>query len=298
MKRLAIIGMLLICATCLQNVAAQERTSGIISQEASVDFDPSQILMIVEYPKGMIRFLQGTFSPQPLSASPVSTERTYLVAAKLALATDQKSGETFDFAFLLINDRATRIKVTPVERWHISKLKQNTPTLEQIKKDIGKLETKLSSESADKSPEAAKVIELRNKLADAAELPKIVALRLEIQQKRAELEQKENDIRALRDLVQTTRGREIGDSFGQLRQELADDLRNIASTTARTERLQRRKENTAETSLQAKLKMIRDTEGHDIQSLAEHVLALRRERRALEVKLGVASQTPKPNDEF
>ena len=290
-----LLPVLLLANFSLVSAQAQPLVTGIVSTQATVDFDPSQILMIVEYPKGMIRFAQAAFSPQPISASPLSTERRYLVAAKLALK--KGAEETFDYAFLLIDEQGSHIQVSPVKRWHLDRLAKSNKGLENLKTEIGKLESKLTDENSNSESPTSELVKLRNELANSVDIPRIVSLKLGIQQKQAELEQRENNIRVLRTLVQSIRGRESSDSFAQLRKELSDDLRNIAATTAKTERLQRRKVNTAEMAIRNKLKLIRQTEGQDIQALAAHVLALRRERRALEVKLGITPNNSH-NDEF
>lgn len=294
MKRL--LSILCVTVLCFAYVTVPAHATegtierGIVSDVAAVTFDPAHIYTVIEYPKGNLKFFRGTFAPQPLDASPLRNEQKFVVAGPIFLEAVANQ-DSFNVSFLLFDASQKVFQSTAVRAWSFSDLKRKTPSLPELKKSIAKLESNLLYESVGQNSQSSELFALREKLSEITDIAALVKLRLDIQQRRAILDQKIEEIRRLRQLVLLARDREEKESIVQLRFDLADDLRNVAAATARTERLERRKLHSAETTIRNKLKLVRETQDADVNALAFEALRLRERRRQLEVKLGVPAKS-------
>ena len=265
---------------------------GVVDAIVGEDFSPTTAFVLQEVGPAQVR-------QYPAEVTPVAEKGKTKVALPLTAVGAPVPLETvteqFHFTFFLADDEA-RFRSTPVQRWTAEELRMNSLSSNALERDIRDLDDEIK----DKRVEAVEIQDQRATMfRKASQITNIEAI-LNLQRERSSLErslvERRAEIERLESLIE--RGRQLEDPplVDQMRKELSLHLKEAAKVTAMADRLNRRQKESAVQTFNQKLRMVKDMEREDPESLAREVLRLRRKRRELESRLGSSASEDEEAD--
>lgn len=292
MEKIVFLAKALAVAVMVAGVSAATAESdaaqvGILDHVFSVPFEPKQVILIKEYPKGLVRMFNAeclgvkTENPGKQEASQV------LCASKVDLNDADEDSKPFQFSFI-VKGRPGEVFGSKISKITDKEIVKNTRTQEEYAVRKTRLEEKIVREQAVMEQLGLELKILRVKASQVAGVSDIVSVRGELSSISSGGERLEQEKRRLETLVK--RAQELPDpvDINTRRKALSLDLKEAAKVTAMADRLNRRRKEAATGSLNDKLAMIKEAESVDIEALGQEVVRLREKRKQLEARFGVA----------
>ncbi len=278
----------------------------IVDQLVSVAFDPIGAYLLVERGIGAVARIRAEYIPyyaparldnEPGDKAGLTPQfkpnepRKVVVGAAVPLEVVSQGEGRFHSSFFLTGPKAV-FAATPVRRSTMRDLEAGDMTVQAMSREIEKIEEDYSSRKTELQGIEDRLSSLRSKASAIAGVDEIVDLKMELDKLKGYGQEKAVETDRLKQLIDT--GRKQKDSFDldPLKSELTVHLRDVAGKTANADRLEQRKQDSARTSLNQKMELVRQMEGEDAELLAREMVKLRAKRKELEARLGKPSVAP------
>ncbi|MCB0323311.1 MAG: hypothetical protein KDD69_07035 [Bdellovibrionales bacterium] len=267
----------------------------IIDQLVSYEFDPVTVLVLRESASGRVEQFRAEAVALDSVQAAEPTARSYLVGAPVPLVQSDSDQSNFHFTFFAAS-RDAAFAATAVKGWTRAELVENSPDAPELKRRIAAIEQELKILRVRAIDLEEQLAELRGKAAKIANIEAIIELKAKIATRQSREEDLTEEMERLRALIETGRQLEDPPQVDEWRHELSEHLREAAKVTAVADRLNRRKREAALQSFLQKLNLVKEMQQADPEALAQEILALRKERRELERRLGITSGEAAVND--
>ena len=275
----------------------------MVDQLVSVAFDPIGAYLLVERGVGAVARIRAEYIPYFVTArldddgaGPPSPPpefrpdepRKVVVGAAVPIEIVNQSEGRFHSSFFLTGPKAT-FAATPIKRTSKRELDADDMTVQAMSREIEKIEEDFSRRKKELGAIEESLSLLRTKASAIAGVDEIVDLKMELSKLKGYGQEKSAETERLKALIETGRRQKETRDLDPLKSELTIHLRDVAGKTANADRLEQRKQDSARTSLNQKMELVRETEGEDAEALAREMVKLRAQRKELEAKLGKSS---------
>ena len=283
----------------------------VVDQLVSVAFDPVGAYLLIEQGLGAVARIRAEYIPyfvaarlepgaesEPAAAPVFRPNEPRKVVVGSAVPVDiLKQGEgRFHFSFFLTGPKST-FAATPVKRSSAQELEPADLTVQAMSREIEKIEEDYSSRKKELEGIEDRLSSLRSKASAIAGVDEIVDLKMELSKLKGYGQEKAVETERLKTLIESGRKQKDTRELDPLKSELSVHLRDVAGRTANADRLEQRKQDSARTSLNQKMELVREMEGEDAEALAREMVKLRAKKKELESKLGKPSVAA-PDNEF
>lgn len=276
----------------------------IVDQLVSVTFDPVGAYLLIERGLGSVARIRAEYipylaparldgepedahSPQPPQQFRADEPRKVVVGAAVPISIVRQDQGRFHSSFFLTGPKST-FAATPVKRTSGRDLEETDLTVQAMSREIEKIEEDYSERKKELEEIEQSLSSLRSKASAIAGVDEIVDLKMELSKLKGYGQEKSAETERLKTLIEAGRKQKDTPDLDPLKSELSVHLRDVAGKTANADRLEQRKQDSARTSLNQKMELVRQMEGEDAEALAREMVKLRTKRKELEAKLGKA----------
>lgn len=298
-EALLCLGILLTPQAAIADTLELGSDFAVLDQIVTGSFEPASLIVLQEVGLGNVRQYQAVGIPLEVDAvsaeqNPSAQAARRIIGAGVDLDSTSED-EFFHFTFFMASEDSG-FAATETKRWNYKELLENSPSLEELSKQMAALRHRLKIKRVTSIDLEEKLEVLRRKASAIADVDGIIALKMEKASLANVESEKDVEIARLRELSELGRSLPEPENINALRTALADDLRAAAKITSMADRLNRRKQQAAEQHLKNKLRLIKNMESVDPESLAQKILELRKTRRDYEIRLGLSSKESENRD--
>lgn len=261
---------------------------GIVEQIVTTTFKPLTVFVLKETNLGEVKQFHAEAVRFTQQKDQQNDAEEIIVGAPVSVQDSALRESTFHFTFFIAGEDSA-FAATEIKKWSEEDLKNSSVSLAQLSLGISELDEELKKKRVQSIDSQGKLAELRNKAYEIAQVNDIIKLKLELEHLGREKDRLATEAERLKALIEIGREQEDPQGVDEYRQQLALHLKEAAQVTALADRLNRRKREAALQNFKTKLKLVKEMDATNPQTLAQEILRLRKKRRELENRLGITS---------
>lgn len=292
----AVIGAIVLALfVSAHEVGADETTRVIfLEREFSEISEPSRVVFVTRSDDGVESVVPGVVAPSSQVVAPndhlsnSAPRRSFFVGAKVPV-----SERAREIGFVAIAVSAEGIpSLSSPGKLVLAEANNNGSSPDELRKELLRKKEEFRNLSVQVNTQEESLRRLRADAGVVADLGRIVEVREQIEQARADLEGLEKDRSNLQDFVRLARSKPAPRNFVGRERQLVKHLGTLVDLTKDAETTETQRRGQATRELQRKVALIESTRSEDFESLQRRLIALRKQRMDLEAQLGVKATRP------